>query len=151
MGNPGLPNPRVTDLSSSLSFSLLPPFLFFLSLTVLPSFTHSFTFIRSCLLYFLHSSYSFHFFSLFLCQFSFISILLSIVNLNDIFGRKFRSNREKHFTLSGFLLSLFARIQAILPFFIGLFVNNCDARRIVDIYFTYTLHRELLLLRILEG
>lgn len=135
------------SLSPSLSFLLSPPSFF----TVLP-FIHSFIFTRSrslspsFLLFYLVAvralfvmSSSHYLFLLWqkekerLWQSSLISVLLRNVDLNDIFGRKFRNNREKHFTLSSFLLwvllSLFARIWTLLPFFIGFFVNNCDARR----------------------
>lgn len=146
MGNLGLPDPGVTDLSVSISLFLVTSSLLVhcsFSFRPLPSLSLDLVFcisfipliLLSCPLRapFVTHCYVVLLFSFSFCQSSFISVLLSIVDLNDIFGRKFRSNREKHFTLSGFLLrallSLFARTRAVLPFFIGLFVNNCDARR----------------------
>lgn len=113
-------------LSSVLSLSLDSVFsIFFIPLVLLNR--------RSCALRYTLLVSSSHFLSLSFCQSSLVPVSLHNVDLNDIFGRKFRSNREKHFSLSGFLLwvllPLFARTRVALPFFIGFFVNNCDARR----------------------
>lgn len=114
---PRLPDPGVTDLlpflSLPLPFSFLTSFLFtpllFVSTASL-SLAIPFLFLAfiSLVLFSRRSRLpSLHFCFRFLpAIFAYFHLLPRNVDLNDIFGGKFRGNRGKHSTLSGFLLLL---------------------------------------------
>lgn len=130
MGNPGLPDPRVTDLSLSLSCSLLPPSLFSLSLSRYSFFfplLHFHSILSSLFpsfLLFVSLSFPFSapiFFHLYLTEYR---------QSKRHFRTKIPQQQKETFHFERFP-SLFVRAytgcSALL--YKGLFVNNCDARR----------------------